>query len=49
MTQDYKKNRLLEPANSSFVKIKTINHLLYKDLYNLYNIGNVANFQYLMF
>lgn len=25
ITQDYKKNRLLEPANSSLVKIKTIN------------------------
>ena len=49
MTQDYKKNRSLEPANSSLVKIKTINYLLYKDLYNLYNIGNVTNFQYLMF
>ncbi len=49
MTQDYMKIMLLEPENSGLVKIKTINTLLYKDLYNLYNIGNVRDFQYLMF
>jgi len=42
--QDYKKIRLLEPENSDFVKIKTINPLLYKDLYNPFNIVNVTDF-----
>jgi hypothetical protein len=48
-TKDYKKIRLLEPEDSGFVKIKTIDPLLYKDLYNLYNIENGTDFQYLMF
>ena len=30
--KDYKKIRLLEPEDRGFVKIKTINPLLYKDL-----------------
>ena len=48
-TQDYNKNRLLEPEDISFAKIKTIKPLLYKDLYNLYCIRNDTDFQYLMF
>ena len=39
-TQDYKKVWLLEPGDSNFVNVKPLNLLLYKDLYDLYNIEN---------
>ena len=40
---------MLEPEDSGFVKIKTIDSLLYKVLYNLYNIEIPFNYKALIY